>query len=78
MGSPLFFTGDFAMRKNSPPTLPEVGFVRLPQILAIFPISRSAWWSGIRAGKYPKGVKIGPKTTMWRVEDIRALMQNGD
>lgn len=57
------------------PTLPDTGFMRLPQILALIPISRSAWWAGIREGKYPKGIKLGSKTTVWRAEDIRALIE---
>ena len=56
------------------PSLPEAGFVRLPQILSLIPISRSAWWAGIREGKFPKGIKLGTKTTVWRAEDIRALI----
>lgn len=56
------------------PTLPETGFVRLPQILALIPISRSAWWAGIKDGKFPQGIKLGSKTTVWRAEDIRALI----
>lgn len=60
---------------HSRPTLPDTGFVRLPQILALIPISRSAWWAGIREGKYPKGIKFGSKTTVWRAEDIRALIK---
>jgi len=56
------------------PILPKTGFVRLPQVLAIIPISRSAWWAGIREGKFPKGIKLGSKTTVWRAEDIRALI----
>ena len=60
---------------NQPrPALPETGFVRLPQILSLNPISRSAWWAGIREGKFPKGIKLGTKTTVWRAEDIRALI----
>lgn len=59
----------------SRPLLPDTGFVRLPQILALIPISRSAWWAGVREGKYPKGIKLGSKTTVWRAEDIRALIQ---
>ncbi len=65
-------------------TLPETGFLRLPQIIgnprakppvpAIVPISKSAWWGGIKSGRYPKPVKIGPRTTAWRIEDIRALI----
>ena len=56
------------------PTLPDEGFVRLPQVLTVIPVSKSHWWSGIQAGKFPKGVKLGPKLTAWRVEDIRALI----
>jgi len=54
--------------------LPEVGYLRLSQILNIIPVSRSAWWEGCRSGIYPKPVKLGPRTTAWRVEDIRELM----
>lgn len=59
----------------SRPALPDTGFVRLPQILALVPISRSAWWAGVRKGKFPKGIKLGSKTTVWRAEDIRALIE---
>ncbi len=57
------------------PALPETGFVRLPQILSLIPISRSAWWTGIREGKFPQGIKLGSKTTVWRAEDIRNLIE---
>ncbi len=61
---------------NQPrPALPENGFVRLPQILSLIPISRSAWWAGIREGKFPQGIKLGSKTTVWRAEDIRNLIE---
>ena len=55
--------------------LPEVGYLRLSQILNIIPISKSAWWEGCRSGLYPKPVKLGPRTTAWQVEDIRELME---
>ena len=55
--------------------LPEVGYLRLSQILNIIPISKSARWEGCRSGLYPKPVKLGPRTTTWRVEDIRELME---
>ena len=55
--------------------LPAVGCVRLPQILESSPISKSAWWDGCRSGVFPKPVKLGPRTSAWRVEDIRALME---
>lgn len=55
-------------------TLPETGFVRLPLILKVFPVSKSTWWAGVKSGKYPKPVKLGEKMTAWRVEDIRNLI----
>lgn len=54
--------------------LPQEGFVRISPILAVYPISESAWWAGVAAGVYPKGVKISPRCTAWRVEDIRDLL----
>ncbi|WP_288229453.1 AlpA family phage regulatory protein [uncultured Desulfovibrio sp.] len=57
------------------PTIPTCGFLRLPQILAIFPISKSAWWEGCRTGRYPRPIKLGPRTTVWRAEDIRAFIE---
>jgi hypothetical protein len=66
-------------------TLPETGFLRLPQIIgdrrtdpptpAIIPVSKSTWWQGIKNGRYPKPVKLGERCTAWRVEDIRALIE---
>lgn len=57
-------------------TLPETGFVRLPVVLAVFPVSKSTWWAGIKEGRFPAGVKLSEATTAWRVEDIRALIQS--
>lgn len=76
-------SGAFVMPAPSA-TLPETGFLRLSHILgdpktdpptpAILPISRASWWAGIKAGRYPKGVKLGQRSIAWRVEDIRALI----
>ena len=59
------------MHKQS---LPETGFIRLPEVLKVFPVSKSTWWAGVKTGRYPKSVKLGPKMTAWRVEDIRELI----
>jgi predicted DNA-binding transcriptional regulator AlpA len=64
-------------RDASGPQLPPTGFVRLPGILAPhgpIPVSKSTWWAGIKDGRYPKPVKLGPRITAWRVEDIRSLI----
>ena len=57
------------------PIIPASGFLRLPQILAIFPISKSAWWAGCQSGRYHKPVKLGPRTTVWKAEDNIALIE---
>lgn len=64
--------------------LPETGYLRHPQIIgdpnerppipAIILVGKSSWWQGVKDGRFPKPVKLGPNTTAWRVEDIRALI----
>lgn len=56
--------------------LPEVGFVRLPQVLTVFPVGKTCWWDGVRAGRYPKPIKLSPRCIAWRAEDIRQLIKN--
>lgn len=58
------------------PTLPETGYVRLPVVLRLIPVGKSTWWAGIKTGRYPKPVKLSARVTAWRVEDIRALIEN--
>jgi len=55
--------------------LPETGFVRLPTVLHLIPVSKSSWWAGIKAGIYPRPVKLSERTSAWRVQDIRGLIE---
>jgi prophage regulatory protein len=60
--------------------LPLTGFVRLPAIIkpnGPIPVGKSTWWAGVKDGRFPKPLKLGPKITVWRAEDIRALIANG-
>lgn len=54
--------------------LPETGYVRLPAILRVFPVSRSTWWQGVRDKRYPQPVKLGPRITAWKAEAIHAFL----
>jgi len=58
-----------------PNNLPATGYVRLPDVLAAFPVSKSTWWAGVRSGRYPAGHKLSQRVTAWRAEDIRALIE---
>lgn len=51
------------------------GFLRLPQVLELIPVSKSTWWAGCKSGRYPQPVKLSARTTAWRVEDIEALIK---
>ena len=55
--------------------LQDNGFLRLPQVLEIIPVGRSTWWAGVRSGRFPQPVKLGPRTTAWRVNDIQDLIE---
>lgn len=71
----------------SHPSLVNDGFLRLGQILGnpnasppvagLIPISKSSWWAGVKSGRFPQPCKLGPRTTVWRKADIRALLQEG-
>lgn len=64
------------MKHSEPASIPDKGFVRLPQILAVIPIGKSSWWAGVREGKYPAPVRPSPfgRVTVWRAEAIRELL----
>ena len=63
--------------------LPPKGFVRLKVIvgdrrtgmLGVLPVGTTTWWNGVKSGRFPKPVKLGPRITAWRVEDIRDLLE---
>lgn len=54
--------------------LPTEGFVRLPTVLSVYPVSKTTWWRGIRSGKFPEPVRLGPGIIAWDVSEIRALI----
>lgn len=61
-----------------PKVLPPEGYVRLPQVLSVIPVGKSTWWAGVKAGRFPQPVKLGPRVTAWRVADLRALIDQAE
>lgn len=45
-----------------------------PPIPPIIPLSRSCWLAGVKAGRYPRPVKIGSRAVAWRSDEIDALL----
>jgi len=64
--------------------LPATAFLRLHQIIGnakanppippLIPIGKSTWWEGVQSGRFPKPVKLGPRITLWKTEDIQRLI----
>ena len=63
--------------------LPDTGFLRIARVIGdpkkgiagLFPRARTAWYAGIRSGRYPSPVRLGPRISAWRVEDIRDMLE---
>ena len=51
-------------------------FYRLPDVLKLLGIKKSAWWQGIREGRFPKGHLLGPRVRIWTDVEIKELMQS--
>ena len=67
------------MNKTNNPidtTLPNTGYMRLPQVLAVIPIGKTLWWKWVRSGKAPRGIKLSARVTAWKVKDIKTLIRD--
>lgn len=64
--------------------LPATGYLRLKQIIGnkktnppitpIIPIGKTLWWQKVKEGQFPQPIKLSSRITVWRVEDIRQLL----
>ena len=52
------------------------GYLRLEDVLTAYPVSRSAWYDGIKKGIYPAAVQLGRRSVGWPRAAIRALIAN--
>lgn len=59
---------------NSTNQSSDEGFIRLPEVLKLIPVSKSTWWAGVKSGRYPKSIKLSDRITAWRVNEIRQLI----
>lgn len=58
-----------------PYAMPTEGFIQLKNILKMIPMTRQTWYNGMKQGIFPKPIKYG-RLSLWKVEDIRALIAN--
>jgi predicted DNA-binding transcriptional regulator AlpA len=66
-----------SMQKQSRSTgqVDPAALLRLPQVLALVPVCPSTWWSGVKSGRFPRPIKLGPRITCWRAQDIFSLIE---
>lgn len=38
------------------------------------PVSRSTWYEGVKQGRYPRGVKLGERLTVWSGDVLNAFI----
>jgi len=64
------------MQRPTEAGVPSDPLLRLPEVLRLFPVSRSAWYQGIAEKRFPPGVKLSERTVAWRRSDIDRLIQS--
>lgn len=65
-------------------TLPETGLIRQTLLIGnprtgtpgLLPFSASTLWRKVKAGEFPKPVKLSVRITAWRAEDIRTWLDS--
>ena len=61
------------MERKSQQTSPSISqFYRLPQLKANLKVSGSSIWAWVKAGKFPKPVKLSPNCTAWSAQVVDA------
>jgi len=48
--------------------------IRLPQVLKRVGIGKSTVWAWVASGRFPAPIKLGPRMSVWREEDIDAFI----
>lgn len=63
--------------------LPDTGFIRQRELLGdrnrgvpgVVPISSATLWRRVADGSFPRPLKLGPRTTAWKVADVRCWLK---
>ena len=62
------------MNKADTLIVPTTGFLRLKQVLQFIPVGKTAWYAGIKEGRFPKPIQLSARTAVYRAQDIAALI----
>lgn len=59
-----------------PSVLHPQALLRLEQVQALVPIPTASLYEEMKAGRFPKPVRISARTVAWRVSDILPLLES--
>lgn len=54
----------------------EERMLRLKQVLELVPVSKSTIWDWVKKGMFPQPIRLGSKTTCWKMSDIQQYLQS--
>lgn len=65
---------------KQPHTTALTGFLRERQLRPhIIPVAHSTLWAMVGSGRFPKPIKLSPRVTVWRAEEVAAwIASQGD
>lgn len=58
----------------TPANSPDALLWPIGEVIRQYPVSKSTFLNGVRAGVLPAPVRLSPKRVAWRSADIRALI----
>lgn len=64
-----------------PGAIPQAGYLREAQLVSKpgrpghLPLSSATLWRGVKAGTFPRPVKLGARITAWKAEDVHAWLR---
>jgi hypothetical protein len=60
-------------RRQKPNTKPKRPRPAIPPVI---PVGASTWWEGVKSGRFPKPIRLGPRSTAWPIASIRKLLKD--
>lgn len=48
--------------------------IKLPEVLDIVGMKKTAWYDGIKDGKHPSPIKRSPRDAVWKLSDVQRLV----
>lgn len=63
-----------SMTQNNATTIPTTGFLRLKQVLQFIPVGKTAWYNGVKEGRFPKPIQLSARLAVYRAQDISDLI----